>query len=90
MRVKIYSISNCRYCNILKEVLTTSLIPFDEVKVRRLVDTDDSEGMPFDEYIKLEPDVELAKKCIFPQVYIDGKYIGDMKETLNYLFNETK
>lgn len=90
MRVRIYSISNCRYCNILKEVLTTSLIPFDEVKVRRLVDTDDSEGMPFNEYIELEPDVELAKKCIFPQVYIDDKYIGDMKETLNYLFNETK
>ena len=37
MRVKIYSIKNCRYCNILKEVLKTSVIPFDEVKVRRLV-----------------------------------------------------
>ena len=58
--------------------------------MRRLVDTDDSEGMPFNEYIELEPDVELTKKCIFPQVYIDDNYIGDMKDTLNYLFNETK
>ena len=90
MRVKIYSIKNCRYCNILKEVLKTSHIPFEEVKVRRLVDTDDIEGMPFEEYIELEPDVELTKRCSFPQVYIDGKYIGDMNDTLIYLFDETK
>lgn len=89
MRVRIYSISNCKYCTILKETLKTSQIPFDEVKVRRLSETT-GEGMPFNEYIELEPDVELEKKCIFPQVYIDDKYIGDMKDTLSYLFDETK
>lgn len=88
MDVKIYSINNCRYCDTLKYVLNQSGIPFTEVKVRRLVEQGD--GMPFDEYIKLEPDIPIAKKCIFPQVYLDGKYIGNMKETLHYLHNETK
>lgn len=88
MDVKIYSINNCKYCDTLKYVLSQSGIPFTEVKVLRLVEEGD--GMPFEEYIELEPDIPLAKKCIFPQVYLDGKYIGNMKETLHYLHNETK
>jgi glutaredoxin len=88
VEVKIYSVDNCRYCETLKHVLIQSQIPFTEVKVLRLTET--GEGMPFSDYVNLEPDVPLIKKCSFPQVYLDGKYIGNMSETLRYLNNETK
>lgn len=88
MQVKIYSVDNCRYCDVLRNVLTQSNIPFTEIKVLRL--TEIGEGMPFSEYVELEPDVPLIKKCSFPQVFLDGKYIGNMKDTLHYLYNETK
>lgn len=88
MEVKIYSVDNCRYCDVLRNVLINSGIAFTEVKVLRLTET--GEGMPFSEYVELEPDVPLIKKCSFPQVYLDGKYIGNMQETLRHLNNETK
>jgi glutaredoxin len=89
MEVKIYSISDCRYCDTLKTVLIQSNIAFTEVRVCRLVEQE-CVGMSFSEYVELEPDIPLAKKCVFPQVYLDGKYIGNMQETLRYLHNETK
>ena len=88
MEVKIYSVDNCRYCETLKHVLIQSQIPFTEVKVLRLTET--GEGMPFSDYVSLEPEIPLNKKCFFPQVYLDGKYIGNMSETLRHLNNETK
>ena len=90
MEVKIYSINDCKYCDALKAVLLESFIPFIEVKVRRLVEGE-GEGMSFTEYLKLEPDIPVAKRCIFPQVYFDGKYVGNMQDALDYLYgNETK
>ena len=88
MEVKIYSINDCKYCDALKTVLLESFIPFIEVKVRRL---SEGEGMSFAEYLELEPDIPVAKRCIFPQVYFDGKYVGNMQDALDYLYkNETK
>ena len=89
MEVKIYSISDCGYCETLKNVLREGNIPFEDIKVCRLTETGD--GMPFSEYVKLEPNVPLVKKLSFPQVYFDEKYVGNMKDALNYLReNETK
>lgn len=90
MEVKFYSIDNCKYCDALKTVLLESFIPFIEVKVRRLSEGE-GEGMSFSDYLDLEPDIPVAKRCMFPQVYLDDKYVGNMQETLDYLFkNETK
>lgn len=90
MEVKIYSINDCKYCEALKTVLLESFIPFIEVKVRRLVEGE-GEGMSFTDYLELEPDIPVAKRCIFPQVYFDGKYVGNMQDALDYLYkNETK
>ena len=90
MEVKLYSISNCEYCDALKTVLLESYIPFVEVRVRRLVEGE-GEGMSFSEYLKLEPDIPVSQRCIFPQVYFDGKYVGNMQDALHYLYkNETK
>ena len=90
MEVKIYSINDCKYCDALRTVLLESFIPFIEVKVRRLVEGE-GEGMSFAEYLELEPDIPVAKRCIFPQVYFDEKYVGNMQDALDYLYkNETK
>ena len=90
MEVKIYSITDCKYCDTLKTVLLESFIPFIEVKVRRLSEGE-GEGMSFSEYLELEPDIPVAKRCIFPQVYFDEKYVGNMQDALDYLYkNETK
>jgi len=89
MHVKIYSIDDCRYCETLKHVLQTNNIFYTEIKVSRLGEVND--GMPFSEYVKLEPTIPLVRKLKFPQVYFDGKYIGSMQDALNYLHgNETK
>lgn len=89
MHVKIYSINDCRYCETLKYVLHENNIPYTEIKVSRLGEVNDC--MPFSEYIKLEPTIPLVRKLSFPQVYFDEKYIGSMKDALNYLHgNETK
>ena len=90
MEVKIYSINDCKYCDVLRTVLLESFIPFIEVKVRRLSEGE-GEGMSFSEYLELEPDIPVAKRCIFPQVYFDEKYVGNMQDALDYLYkNETK
>ncbi|NDB57781.1 hypothetical protein EB001_04985 [bacterium] len=88
MVVKIYSIKNCQYCDVLKEVLTKSSIPYEEIKVNRMGEED--EGISFSQYLELEPNIPLIQRCAFPQVYIDEKYTGDIKSTLRYLQNANK
>ena len=88
MTVKIYSINNCQYCDTLKEILTASLIPYEEVKVIRM--GEEGEGILFSKYLELEPAIPLIQRCTFPQVYIDGKYTGDIKSTLGYIQNGNK
>lgn len=88
MSVKIYSINNCRYCDTLKQILTKSLIPYEEVKVIRM--GEEGEGILFSKYLELEPDIPLIQRCTFPQVYIDGKYTGDIKSTLRYIQDANK
>jgi glutaredoxin len=87
-RVKFYSINDCNYCNVLREVLIHFKIDYDEVKVLRGSET--GEGMLFSDYLNLEKDIPIMTKCTFPQVYIDGKYIGTIKNALDYLQNENK
>jgi len=88
MPVKIYSINNCQYCDTLKQILTASLIPYEEVKVIRM--GEEGEGIAFSKYLELEPDIPLIQRCTFPQVYIDGEYTGDIKSTLRYIQNANK
>ncbi len=88
MTVKIYSINNCQYCDTLKQILTKSLIPYEEVKVIRM--GEEGVGIPFSKYLELEPDIPLIQRCTFPQVYIDGKYTGDIKSTLRYIQDANK
>lgn len=88
MEVKIYSIANCKYCQVLQEVLNQSNIPHEVIRVLRMGES--GEGMLFSEYMNITKDIPMIQKCSFPQVYIDGKHIGDIKSTLRYLQNETK
>jgi glutaredoxin len=88
MVVKIYSINNCPYCNVLKEILNTSGISYEEVKVLRM--GEEGDGISFTEYIQMEPSVPLIQRCNFPQVYIDEEYTGDIKSTLRHLRNANK
>lgn len=88
MEVKIYSISNCSYCEGLKKILDHFGIEYQEVKVLRSDETGD--GIPYTDYINLEPSIPLIMRCSFPQCYIDGKYTGSIQATLRYLQNENK
>lgn len=88
MEVKIYSIANCKYCDILQKVLADQNIPHEVVRVLRM--GEQGEGMLFSEYMKIAKDLPLIQRCSFPQVYIDGKHTGDFKSTLRYLQNENK
>ena len=89
MDVKIYTVNDCGHCEMLKNVLNDNGVPFTEIKICRLTESHD--GMPFMDYIKMEPDVSMIKKLKFPQVYFDDEYIGDMRDALHYLHeNETK
>lgn len=90
MEVKIYSVSNCSNCEVLKKILKTYKIQFEEVKVLSSIDAGD-EGISYKQYLDLEPSVSLLEKCTFPQVYIDGKRIGNIRQTAKYLQqNENK
>jgi len=89
MDVKIYTVNDCGHCEMLKNVLNDNGVPFTEIKICRLTESHD--GMPFMDYIRMEPDVSMIKKLKFPQVYFDDEYIGDMRDALHYLHeNETK
>jgi len=90
MKVKIYSVSNCSHCDVLRKVLTEHGIEFQEIKV--LNSTEDNEnGISYQDYLELEPSITLLERCSFPQVYIDGKRIGNIKQTVRYLKqNENK
>lgn len=88
MNVKIYSINNCIYCDKLRDILTDQGIAFEEVKVLRM--GEEGTGIPFSEYISLQKEIPLHKKCNFPQIYIDGDYIGDLKSAITYFTNENK
>ena len=88
MEVKIYSIANCKYCEVLKKVLTEQNIPHEIIRVIRLDESGD--GIPFYEYMEMVKDLPLIQRCSFPQVYIDGKHTGDFKSTLRHLQNENK
>lgn len=88
MGVKIYSINNCQYCNVLKEILDTFKISYEEVKVLRV--GEEGDGISFNEYIQMDPSLPLIQRCNFPQVYIDEKYTGDIKSTLRHLRNANK
>lgn len=88
MEVKIYSIADCKYCEILQQILEQSNITHEVIRVLRM--GEHGEGMPFSEYMKIVKDLPLIQRCSFPQVYIDGKHTGDIKSTLTYLQNENK
>lgn len=89
MEVKIYSIANCKYCEVLEQILTQSNIKHTTIRVLRM--GEQGEGMSFSEYMNISKDISMIQKCSFPQIYIDGKHIGDMKSTLRYLQqNENK
>lgn len=82
MIVKLYSIRNCRYCELIKNFFNNSGIVFEEIKVLRL--GEEGTGMSFQEYAKIHRGIKT-----FPQVYIDNSCIGGITETIRY-FNETK
>ena len=82
MKIKLYSIDNCRYCVLIKNFFANANLQFEEVKVLRLGET--GSGMPFQEYCKIHTGLK-----IFPQVYVDDTCIGGIFETINY-FNGTK
>ena len=89
MDVKIYTVNDCNACEILRDALEQCNISFTEVKVCRLTESHD--GMPFMDYMRMEPNVSLVKRLTFPQVYFDDEYIGDINQALHYLHeNETK
>ncbi len=82
MKVTIYSIQNCRYCDAVKNFFTNSNIDYTEIPVLRLGETGD--GMEFKEFCKVHTGLK-----IFPQVYVDDKCVGGVLETIRY-FNGTK
>jgi glutaredoxin len=88
MEVKIYSISDCKYCEGLKQILDQFKIEYQEVKVLRADET--GEGISYNDYLNLEPSIPLLMRCTFPQCYIDGKYTGSIQSTLRHLQNENK
>lgn len=88
MEVKVYSIANCKYCDVLKQVLVEQNIPHEIIRVIRLDES--GEGIPFYEYMKMVKDLPLIQKYSFPQVYIDGQHTGDIKSTLAWLQNANK
>ncbi len=88
MEVKIYSIANCNYCEVLKKVLIEQNIPHEIIRVIRPGEQGD--GISFTEYMEITKDIPLIQRCSFPQVYIDGTHTGDIKSTLRYLQNENK
>lgn len=88
MQVKIYSIANCKYCEVLEKVLIEQNISYEMIRVLRMGES--GEGILFSEYMKIAKDLPLIQRCSFPQIYIDGIYAGDIKSTLRYLQNENK
>lgn len=89
MEVKIYSIANCKYCEVLQKILIDQNIPHEVIRVLRM--GEQGEGIPFSEHMKIAKDLPMIQRCSFPQIYIDGKYTGDIKSTLKYLQqNENK
>jgi glutaredoxin len=95
MNLKIYSVSDCKYCSVLMDTLSAHGIQYEIVKVLKADELPvDGDEMPFAEWISNGPDVPIIQKCMFPQVYIDGEYIGGMKDTIRHLYgavqNETK
>lgn len=94
MNLKIYSINNCKYCSSLMDSLSSHGIQYEVIKVLRADELGENGEMTFAEWLQKEPDVPIIDRCRFPQVYIDDKYIGGMKETIRHLYaaveNETK
>jgi len=88
MEVKIYSTANCKYCQTLQKVLTEYNIKHEVIRVLRV--GEQGEGIPFSEHMETVKDLPMLQRCSFPQIYIDGKYTGNINATLNYLKNENK
>jgi glutaredoxin len=88
MKVKIYSINNCKYCELIKSIFDDQSISYEEIKVLRMGES--GSGISFAEYLSLREDIPVAKKCNFPQIYVDDEYIGDLKSAITYFKNENK
>ncbi len=67
-RVTVYSTAHCGYCNMTKTKLDQWDIPFDEVSI-------DSDAAAMKEFAEITNGARTV-----PQVIIDGKPIGGLRE----------
>jgi len=85
--VEIYSVNNCNYCNLSKELLNKNNIPFKE----HLLDTDDSKKQYLGSVNQICEDgvcqrVDKDNKVTsFPQIYMNGNRIGGYHELVERL-----
>lgn len=66
--IKIYTIPECKYCNELKEILTTENIPFNEINV--MLNENEEEYKKISEMSKSDqvPIVLVGKQLLIPEV----------------------
>lgn len=82
MKVQVYTITKCGYCQKIKLFLDNLNVDYEEVKVLRLGEQGD--GMPFTEYSRLHQEKNLLHNYTFPQVFVDNRRLGGILETIAY------
>lgn len=75
IHITIHSLNNCVFCDKAKEFLKERNIGYKEITYNKGRDTD----------LIMEL-VEVTKQTSFPQIYIDGEFIGGYEQLVNYNF----
>lgn len=73
MKIEIYSINNCGYCEAAKALLKSKGLDFLEINIT-------------DDFDKRQTLVEKTNHRTMPQIFIDDKFIGGYTE-LKEFFN---
>lgn len=78
MHIIVHSVSNCAYCEKAKDYLKSKNLKYEEISYDKSTDTD-----------KIMNLVENTNWSTFPQIFIDGLFIGGYMQLLEYEFDES-
>ncbi len=73
MNVKVYSLTNCMYCDKAKEHLKSIGQEFTEIVYDKKTD--------MEQIMEL---VDRTNKTSFPQIFVDDEFIGGFEHMLDY------
>jgi glutaredoxin len=77
--IKVYSLTNCMYCDKAKDFLRSKNMIFEEVLYNKATDTDDIMFL-----------VESTNWTSFPQIFVDDVFIGGYEQLIEYDFDDVK